>query len=54
MRQLIGITFTSLYAVMDAPDIAQEARPYFSSGEEQDYQKNAFFECRFCTHLNRL
>ena len=43
MRQLIEITFTSLDGVMDAPDIAQAARPYFSSGEEQDYQKKRLF-----------
>ncbi len=43
MRQLIEITFTSLDGVMDAPDIAKEARPYFSSSEEQDYQKKRLF-----------
>lgn len=37
MRKLIEITFMSLDGVMDAPDIAQEARQFFSSSEEQDY-----------------
>jgi dihydrofolate reductase len=43
MRNLIEVTFMSLDGVMDAPDIAQEARPYFSSNEEQDYQKERLF-----------
>lgn len=44
MRKLIEITFMSLDAVMDAPDIVQEARPYFSSNEEHAaYQKDRLF-----------
>lgn len=43
MRKLIEITFMSLDGVMDAPDIAQEARAYFTSNEEQDYQKARLF-----------
>lgn len=39
MRKLIEITFMSLDGVIDAPDIIEEARPYFGSREEQDYQK---------------
>lgn len=43
MRKLIEITFMSLNGVMDAPDIAQEAQPYFTSSEEQNYQKARLF-----------
>jgi dihydrofolate reductase len=44
MRKLIEITFMSLDGVIDAPDIVQEARPYFLSDEEHDtYQNNWLF-----------
>jgi dihydrofolate reductase len=44
MRKLIEITFMSLDGVMDAPDIVQEAQPYFLSNEEHDkYQKGRLF-----------
>jgi dihydrofolate reductase len=44
MRKLIEITFMSLDGVMDAPDIVQEAQPYFLSNEEHDnYQKERLF-----------
>lgn len=43
MRKLIEITFMSIDGVIDSPDIAQEARSYFSSSEEQDYQKGRLF-----------
>ena len=43
MRKLIEVTFMSIDGVIDAPDIAQEARPYFSSAEEQNYQKGRLF-----------
>ena len=34
----------SVDGVMDAPDLTEEARSYFSSSEEQDYQKARLFE----------
>ena len=44
MRKLIEITFMSLDGVMDAPDIVQEAQPYFLSNKEHDaYQKERLF-----------
>jgi dihydrofolate reductase len=43
MRKLIEITFMSLDGVMDAPDIVQEAQPYFSAKEELNYQKEWLF-----------
>lgn len=44
MRKLIEITFMSLDGAMDAPDIVQEAQPYFLSDEEHDaYQKERLF-----------
>ena len=40
MRRLIEITFMSLVGVIDAPDVVQQARPYFVSNTEHDnYQK---------------
>ena len=44
MRKLIEITFMSLDGVIDAPDIVQEAQPYFLSNEEHGaYQKERLF-----------
>jgi dihydrofolate reductase len=43
VRRLIEITFMSVDGVIDAPDITEEARPYFSSSEEQDFQKGRLF-----------
>ena len=35
MRKLVEITFMSIDGVIDVPDIATEAQPYFQ-GEKQD------------------
>lgn len=44
VRKLIEITFMSLDGVIDAPDITQEARTYFSGDPEHDrYQKEHLF-----------
>jgi dihydrofolate reductase len=44
MRKLVEITFMSLDGVIDAPDITQEARAYFSGDEQHDqYQKERLF-----------
>jgi dihydrofolate reductase len=44
MRKLVEITFMSLDGVIDAPDITQEARQYFSGDPEHDqYQKEHLF-----------
>jgi dihydrofolate reductase len=44
VRKLIEITFMSLDGVIDAPDIAQEARAYYSGDAQHDqYQKNRLF-----------
>jgi dihydrofolate reductase len=44
MRKLIEITFMSLDGVMDAPDLVQEAQPYFQSNAEHDkYQQARLF-----------
>ena len=44
MRKLIEITFQSLDGVVDAPDIVQEARPYFLSNPEHDnYAREKLF-----------
>lgn len=44
MRKLTEITFMSLDGVIDAPDLVQEARPYFQSCDEHDaYQKERLF-----------
>lgn len=37
MRKLIEVTFQSLDGVVDAPDIVQEAQPYFLSNPEHDH-----------------
>jgi dihydrofolate reductase len=44
MRKLIEITFQSLDGVVDAPDIVQEAQPYFLSNPEHDnYARERLF-----------
>jgi len=44
MRRLVEVTFMSLDGVIDAPDITQQAAPYFSGDEEHDrYQKERLF-----------
>lgn len=44
MRKLVEVTFMSLDGVIDAPDIVQEAQPYFLSSEEHNsYQKRRLF-----------
>lgn len=44
MRKLVEVTFMSIDGVIDAPDIVQEAKPYFSSSEEHSqYQKQRIF-----------
>jgi dihydrofolate reductase len=44
MRKLVEVTFMSLDGVIDAPDIAKEAQPYFSGDKEHDlYQKDHLF-----------
>jgi dihydrofolate reductase len=44
MRKLVEITFMSLDGVIDAPDITQEARSYFSGDKQHDqYQKDRLF-----------
>ncbi|HTP03491.1 MAG TPA: dihydrofolate reductase family protein [Anaerolineales bacterium] len=44
MRRLIEVTFESLDGVMDAPDIVQEARPYFLADPEHDkYARDRLF-----------
>ncbi|MDR3576879.1 MAG: dihydrofolate reductase family protein [Anaerolineaceae bacterium] len=44
MRILIEITFQSIDGIMDAPDIVQEAQPYFLSNPEHDnYAKEKLF-----------
>jgi dihydrofolate reductase len=44
VRKLIEITFMSLDGVIDAPDITQEARSYFSGDQQHDqYQKGRLF-----------
>jgi len=48
MRKLIEITFMSLDGVMDAPDIVQEAQPYFSAKEELNYQKEWLLQRMRC------
>jgi dihydrofolate reductase len=37
MRKLIEVTFQSIDGVVDAPDIVQEAKPYFLSDPEHDH-----------------
>lgn len=45
MRKLVEITFMSLDGVIDAPDITQEARPYFNGDAQHDrYQQGHLFE----------
>lgn len=39
MGKLVEITFMSLDGVMDAPDIVEQARPYFSDEEHEAYEK---------------
>jgi dihydrofolate reductase len=44
MRKLIEVTFQSLDSVVDAPDVVQEAQPYFLSNPEHDnYAKERLF-----------
>src|SRR3954469_16012718 len=44
MRNLVEITFMSLDGVIDAPDITQEAQPYFLGDKQHDeYQKARLF-----------
>ena len=44
MRKLVEVTFMSLDGVIDAPDVAKEAQPYFSGDTEHDhYQKERLF-----------
>jgi dihydrofolate reductase len=44
MRKLIEVTFQSLDGVVDAPDIVQEAQPYFLSDPEHDnYARERLF-----------
>jgi dihydrofolate reductase len=44
MRRLIEVTFQSLDGVVDAPDVVQEARPYFlSNPEHEDYAREKLF-----------
>jgi dihydrofolate reductase len=44
MRNLVEITFMTLDGVIDAPDITQEARPYFQGDKQHDqYQKERLF-----------
>lgn len=44
MRKLIEITFQSLDGVVDAPDIVQEAQPYFlADPEHNNYARERLF-----------
>jgi dihydrofolate reductase len=44
MRKLVEVTFQSLDDVVDAPDIVQEAQPYFLSDAEHDkYARERLF-----------
>jgi dihydrofolate reductase len=44
MRKLIEVTFQSLDGVVDAPDIVQEAQPYFlSDREHENYARERLF-----------
>jgi dihydrofolate reductase len=44
VRKLVEITFMSLDGVIDAPDITQEAGPYFAGDKQHDeYQKGRLF-----------
>jgi dihydrofolate reductase len=44
MRKLIEITFQSLDGAIDAPDIVQEAQPYFlSNPEHENYARERLF-----------
>ncbi len=44
MRKLIEVTFQSINGVMDAPDIVQEAQPYFlSDPEHNNYARERLF-----------
>jgi dihydrofolate reductase len=44
MRKLIEITFQSLDGVIDAPDIVQEAKPYFlMDPEHEEYSRERLF-----------
>ncbi len=44
MRKLIEVTFQSIDGVVDAPDVVQEARPYFlSDPEHNQYARERLF-----------